>query len=124
MTCKRTSPSASARSIGDHIVTSGSLFLSDDRGVFFQTLPQSQGTPRESALSGRRMLERELAVTRLLEFDHEDHSPLRAAKGEWLARVLERDGVHVLQVGVRATLDHASSKLGFLIRVVEVDDGE
>ena len=88
----------------------------------FQSLPLE--TPREFALSGRRMLERELGVARLVKFDHERHSPLRAAKREWLARVLERDWVHVLEVAIGATLDHAPSKLGFLVRVEEVDDGE
>jgi hypothetical protein len=75
--------------------------------------PLSLGTPREFSLSGRRMFERKLGVARLLKFDHERDSPLRAAKRERLARVLERDRVHVLQVAIRATLDCAPSKLGF-----------
>ena len=80
--------------------------------------------PRDLRLSRWRMFERELGVARLLDFDHERHSSLRAAKRERLAGVLDRDWIHVLQVAIRATLDHAPSKLGFPVRVVEVDDGE
>jgi len=49
---------------------------------------------------------------------------LRAAERERLARVLVRDWVHVLQVGVGTALDHATTKLGFLVGIVEIDDGE
>ena len=78
----------------------------------------------EAALLGWRMFKRELGVSRLLDLDHERHSSLRTPKRERLARVLVRDGVHVLEVAIRTVLDHAASKLGLLIRVVEIDDGE
>src|ERR1039458_3304084 len=70
------------------------------------------------------MFIRELGVSRLLDLDYERHSPLGAAKRERLARVLERDGVHVLEIAIRTALDHTATKLGLLIRVVEIDDGE
>jgi hypothetical protein len=70
------------------------------------------------------MFKRELGVSRLLDLDHERHSPLGAAKRERLARVLERDGVQVLEIAIRTALDHAATKLGLLIRVVEINDGE
>jgi hypothetical protein len=70
------------------------------------------------------MFKRQLGVSRLLDLDHERHSPLGTAKRERLARVLGRVGVPVLEVAIRTALDHAASKLGLLIRVVEIDDGE
>ena len=78
----------------------------------------------EAALLGRRMFKRELGVSRLFDLDHERHSSFRAAKRERLARVFVRDGVHVLEVAIRTALDHAASKLGLLIRVLEIDDRE
>jgi hypothetical protein len=68
------------------------------------------------------MFERQLGVARLLNFNHERPSPLRAAKREWLARVHERDPVQILEVAIGTTLDHASSKLSFFVGVVEIND--
>jgi len=68
------------------------------------------------------MFKRELGVSRLLDLDHERHSSLGAANRERLACVLVRDGVHVLEVAIRTALDHATAKLGFLTRVVEISD--
>lgn len=70
------------------------------------------------------MFKRELGVSRLLDLDHERHSSFGAAKRERLARVLERDGVHVLEIAIRTALDHAATKLGLLIGIVEIDDRE
>src|ERR1035441_4052050 len=57
----------------------------------------------------------QLGVSRLFDLDHERHSSLGAAKRERLVGVLERNGVHVLEVAVRTALDHTASKLGLLI---------
>ena len=70
------------------------------------------------------MFKRELGVSRLLDRDHERHSSFGAAERERLACVLERDGVHVLEIAVRAALDYAATKLGLLIGIVEIDDGK
>jgi hypothetical protein len=70
------------------------------------------------------MFKRELGVARLVDLDHEHHSALGAAKGEGLAGVLVGDGVQVLEVVIGTALDHAATKLGLLIRVVEIDEGE
>jgi len=70
------------------------------------------------------MFHRELGVTRLVDLDDECHSALGAAKGEGLADVLVGDGVQVLEVVIGTALDHAATKLGLLIRVVEIDEGE
>src|SRR5208282_1689525 len=78
----------------------------------------------EAALLGRRMFKRQLGVSRLFDLDHERHSPLGTAKRERFARVFVRDGVHVLEVAIRTALDHAASKLGILIGIMEIDDGE
>ena len=70
------------------------------------------------------MFKRELGVSRLLDLDHERHSPLGAAERERLARVLVRDGIHELEIAIGTALDHATTKLCLFIRVVEIDNGE
>jgi hypothetical protein len=70
------------------------------------------------------MFKGKLGVSSLFDLDHERHSSLGAPKWERLACVLVRDGVHVLEIAIRMALDDATAKLGFLIRVVEIDDGE
>jgi len=67
------------------------------------------------------MFKRELGVARLVDLDR--HSSLGAAR-EGLADVLVGDGVLVLEVVIRTALDHAATKLGLLIRVVEIEEGE
>ena len=49
---------------------------------------------------------------------------LRAAERERLARVLVRDRVHVLEIAIGAALDDPATKLGLLIGIVEINDGE
>src|SRR5436190_15535647 len=71
-----------------------------------------------------RMFEGKLGVSRLIDLDDERHSSFRAAKRERFPGVLVRDRVNVLEIGVRTTLDDAAPKLGFLVRIVEIDDGE
>jgi len=68
------------------------------------------------------MFERELGVSLLLDFDHERHSSFRAAKRERLADVFVRDGVHVPEIAIRTALDHSSTKLGFLVGIMETND--
>src|SRR2546427_2187009 len=83
-----------------------------------------QHSPEKAALPSRRMFKRELGVARLVDPDDERHSALGAAKGERLAGVFVGDGVQVLEVVIRTALDHAATKLGLLIRVLEIDQGE
>jgi len=53
------------------------------------------------------------------------HSALGGTKWEGVAAgVLVRDGVQVLEVVIGTALDHAATKLGLLIRVLEIDQGE
>ena len=68
------------------------------------------------------MFKRKLGVSRLLDLDHERHSSLGAAKRKGLPSVLVRDGVHVLEIAIRTALDHAATKPGLLIGIVEIDD--
>jgi len=70
------------------------------------------------------VFEGEVGVSRLIDLDDQRHSSFRAAKRERLPGVLVRDRVNVLEIGVRTTLDDAASKLGFLVRIVEIDYGE
>ena len=56
------------------------------------------------------MFKGELGVSRLLDLDHQRHSPFGAAKRERLACVLERDRVDVLAVAIWTPLDHATTK--------------
>ena len=76
------------------------------------------------ALCRGRMFEGKLGVSRLIDLYDERHSSFRAAKRERFPGVLVRDRVNVLEIGVRTALDDAAPKLGFLVRIVEVDDGE
>ncbi len=80
--------------------------------------------PEEVALLGRHMFKRELGVSRLLDLDHERHSSFGAAKRERLTCVLERDRVYVLAVAIRTPLDHATTKLRFLVGIMKINDGE
>src|SRR5690242_18719972 len=90
-------------------------------GVGGLCLPiNADGTGQTRTLSQWRMFKRQLRVSRLLDLDHECNSAVRAAKRERLACVLVRDGVHVLEVAIGASLDHASAKLRLLIWVAEV----
>ena len=70
------------------------------------------------------MFKRKLCVSRLLDLDHERHSSFGAAKRERLACVLERDRVDVLAVAISTPLDHAPTKLRFLVGIVKINDGE
>jgi len=68
------------------------------------------------------MFKRKFAVSGLLNLDYEGDSSLGTPEGKGLARVLERDGVHVLEITIGTTLGHPTAKLSFLIRVVKIDD--
>src|SRR5713226_5175018 len=83
----------------------------------------SRGDPAASQ-HRRGMFKRELGVSRLLDLDHQRHSSFGAAERKGLPRVLERDGIDVLEIAIRTALDHAATKLGVLIGIVEIDDGE
>ena len=98
-------------------------FVSTDPGMVIAGYMKKQ-PQRKLPLPARGMFKRELGVARFVDLDHERHSALGAAKGEGLAGVLVGDGVQVLEVVIRTALDHAATKLGLLIRVVELDDGE
>ena len=70
------------------------------------------------------MFKRELGVSCLLDLDHQRHSSFGAAKRERLTCVLERDRVDVLAVAIRTPLDHAPTKLRFLVGIMKINDGE
>ena len=76
------------------------------------------------ALCRGHMFEGKLGISRLTDLDDERHSSFRAAKRERLPCVFVRDRVHVLEIGIGTALDDPAPKLGFLVRIVEVDDGE
>jgi len=69
-------------------------------------------------------LKRELGVSCLLDLNHEPNSPFWAAERERLTCVLLGDGIHILELAIGTSLDHAATKLGFLIRIVETDNLE
>src|SRR2546425_5798426 len=73
-------------------------------------------------LPGRRVRERQLGVTRLVDLDHQRHSALMAPHRERLPDVLVRHGIHDLEVRVGTPLHHATAELHLLVRVVEVHD--
>jgi hypothetical protein len=70
------------------------------------------------------MFKEELCVSRLLYLDHERHSPFPDAKWERFTCVLDRDWVYVLAIAIRSALYNPPTKLSFLIRVVEINNGE
>jgi hypothetical protein len=70
------------------------------------------------------VLKWQLGVSRLLDLDYERHPSFGAAEREWLACVLVRDGVHVLVIAIGTALDDATTKLGLLVGIVEIDEGE
>jgi len=84
----------------------------------------ARSTLRSWRSFGRRMFERELGVSRLLDRNHERHPSFGTPKRERLAGVLLRDGVHALEIAIRTVLDHATTKLGLLIGIVKIDYGE
>jgi len=77
-----------------------------------------------AALLWRRMFERELGISLFVDLDHECHSSFGAAKRKRLSCVLVRDRVHVPEIAIRTALDHSATKLGFLVGVVKINDGE
>jgi hypothetical protein len=70
------------------------------------------------------VFKRELGVPGFLDLDHQRHSSFGAAKRERLTCVLVRDGVDILAVAIGAALYHATTKLHFLVGIIEIDDGE
>src|SRR5262245_1753043 len=73
-------------------------------------------------LPGRRVRERELGVTRLVDLDHQGHSALMAPHRQRLSAVLVRHGIHGLEVRIGTPRHHAAAKLHLLVRIVEVHD--
>jgi hypothetical protein len=116
----------------EQIVARASIFgrvqSGDKRGLTNETkvrvvLTRTQkATPGEQppphALLGRRMFKREFGVSRLFDL----HSSFGAAKGERFARVLVRNWVHIFEIAIRTALDHATTKLGFLVGIVKIND--
>jgi len=68
-----------------------------------------------------RVLERQLGVTRFLNFDNQSDSSFGIAKREGLSSVFMRNGIHDLQIWVGSALDHAAADLDFLVGIGEVD---
>jgi hypothetical protein len=95
-----------------------------DLGVVMPQYKSLYLPSQSGALFGRRMFKRELSISLLLNFDHECHSSFRAAEWERLADVLVRDGVHVPEIAIRTALDYSTTKLGFLVGIVEINDRE
>src|SRR5215467_7623305 len=73
-------------------------------------------------LPGRRVRERQLGVTRLVDLDHQGDSALIAPHRERLSDVLVRYEVHDLEVRVGTPLHDAAAELHLLVRIVEVHD--
>src|SRR6516162_961669 len=70
------------------------------------------------------MFERKLSVSLFVDLDHERNSSFRIAKRKRFACVLLRDGIHVLEIVIGTALDHSTTKLHFLVGIVEINDGE
>src|SRR5208337_2789050 len=66
------------------------------------------------------MLEGQLGVTSLVDFDHEHDASDGITKRKFLANILARNGVHHLEVGIITELDDPASYLDLFVRIVEV----
>src|SRR5258707_28209 len=77
---------------------------------------------RPFVLFRRCVLEWQLGVAHLLDFNDQSYSPFRSTKRERLAGVFVRDGIQDLQVGIGAALDYAATNLNFLVGIGEVHD--
>src|SRR5215468_2820181 len=79
-----------------------------------------RGETTEARTSGRGMGEGQPHETHALDLDHQDHALRRIVPhGKVLARVLARDAIHDLEVGVLPPLDHAPAELRFHVGVVK-----
>src|SRR6266851_7876572 len=70
-------------------------------------------------LRGRRVRERQLGVTHLLDLDHQRHAALVAPHRERLSGVLVRYGIHDLEIGIGTPLHHAAAELYLLVGIME-----
>src|SRR5271166_5659554 len=84
----------------------------------------SRSAERVRRLFRRRMLEGQLRVTSLVDFDDEGDASDRIAKRKFLANVLAGDGVHHLEVGIITELDDPASDLDLFVGIVEVHHRE
>src|SRR5271166_2887369 len=66
------------------------------------------------------MLEGQLRVTSLVDFDHEHDASDGITKRKFLANVFVRDGVHHLEVGIITELNDPASDLDLFVGIVEV----